>query len=236
MRRLPLALLLVAAAALPAAGALASRTDNPVLTADVGANDSFAISLVGPSGSPVRNLDPGTYTLLVHDRSSIHNFHLFGPGVDVATDVDAIGDRTFTITLQAGTYNFDCDAHVSVMKGSFTVGGSSTTTTTTTTPAPPPAPKPAPVKLLASVGPGARISLRSSDGTALSSLAPGAVTIVVTDRSAKDNFHLLGPGVSKKTGVAFKGTTTWKLALKAGAYVYRSDAHAKLHGGFALAG
>ena len=235
MRRLPLALLLVAAAALPAAGALASRTDNPVLTADVGANDSFAISLVGPSGSPVRNLDPGTYTLLVHDRSSIHNFHLFGPGVDVATDVDAIGDRTFTITLQAGTYNFDCDAHVSVMKGSFTVGGSSTTTTTTT-PAPPPAPKPALVKLLASVGPGARISLRSSDGTALSSLSPGAVTIVVTDRSAKDNFHLLGPGVSKKTGVAFKGTTTWKLALKAGAYVYRSDAHAKLHGGFSLAG
>ena len=228
MRRLPLALAALAAAALPAAGALASRTDNPVLTADVGANDSFAISLVGPSGSPVRNLDPGTYTLLVHDRSSIHNFHLFGPGVDVATDVDAIGDRTFTVTLQAGTYTFDCDAHVSVMKGSFTVGGSSTTPT--------PTPAPAVVKLLASVGPGARISLRSSDGTALSSLSPGAVTIVVTDRSAKDNFHLVGPGVSKKTGVAFTGTTTWKLALKAGAYVYRSDAHAKLHGGFSVAG
>jgi len=232
MRRLPLALAVLAAAALPAAGALASRTDNPVLTADVGANDSFAISLVGPSGSPVRNLDPGTYTLLVHDRSSIHNFHLFGPGVDVATDIDAIGDRTFTVTLQAGTYNFDCDAHVSVMKGSFTVGGSSTTPT----PAPAPTPKPTLVKLLASVGPGAKISLRSSNGTALSSLSPGAVTIVVTDRSAKDNFHLVGPGVSKKTGVAFTGTTTWKLALKAGAYVYRSDAHAKLHGGFSLAG
>src|SRR5262249_2481093 len=100
-------------------------------------------------GNPVTHLDPGTYTLLVHDHSAIHNFHLTGPGVDVKTDIVGTGDSTFTITLSDGLYRFVCDAHPTVMKGSFTVGTVST---------PPPAPKPA--KLTGSVGPGAPISLR----------------------------------------------------------------------------
>ena len=226
MRLLTLAVVLLLAA-LPAAGAGATRADNPVLTGDVGANDSFTISLTGPTGSPVRNLDPGTYTLLVHDHSSIHNFHLFGPGgVNVATDVDAIGDFTFTVTLVAGTYNFDCDAHAAEMKGSFTVG----------TVTPTPTPTPTPTTLRGSVGPGATIALRSSNGSPLSSLTAGAATIVVNDRSAKDNFHLVGPGVSKATGIAFKGKVTWKLTLKAGKYTFKSDKHAVLHGAFTVKG
>ena len=40
--------------------------------------------------------------------------------------------------------------------------------------------------------------------------------------------------MSKATGVAFKGTVTWKLKLKAGRYRFRSDKHAALHGAFAL--
>ena len=119
------------------------------------------------------------------------------------------------------------------MKGTFTVGAP---TTTPPAPTPTPTPKPAATKLLGSVGPGAKISLRSTDGSALSSLPTGAFTIVVSDRSAKDNFHLIGPGISKATGVAFKGTTTWKVSLKAGKYVFKSDKHAGLHDGFALSG
>jgi hypothetical protein len=228
--RLLLLAVVVLLVALPAAGAGATRADNPVLTGDVGAGDSFTISLTGPTGAPVRNLDPGTYTLLVHDRSSIHNFHLFGPGgVNVATDVDAIGDFTFTVTLVAGTYNFDCDAHAAEMKGSFTVGA--TTPPPTPTPTPTPTPKPKATKLLGSVGPGASIALGSS-GSPVSRLTAGAATIVVNDKSAKDNFHLVGPGVSKATGVAFKGKVTWKVTLKAGKYTFKSDKHPVLHGTF----
>jgi hypothetical protein len=122
-------------------GASTARADNPQLTGNVGLGDSFTISLAGPDGKPVQNLDPGTYTLLVHDHSAIHNFHLFGPGsVDVSTTIEAVGDQTFTVTLVPGTYTFTCDAHPS-MTGRFTVGAASTTTTTTGKPAPKPKPK-----------------------------------------------------------------------------------------------
>ena len=50
------------------------------------------------------HLATGTYTLLVHDHSAIHNFDLNGPGVSVATAIDKIGDSTFTITITDGTY------------------------------------------------------------------------------------------------------------------------------------
>jgi plastocyanin len=128
-----------------------ARADSPTLTGDVGNGDSFTISMHNADGSAVRNLDPGTYTLVVHDHSSIHNFHLFGPGgVDVSTSIGDTGDQTFTVTLVAGTYTFICDAHPT-MKGSFTVGGAAATTTTTSTSTTPkhkakPKPKPKPKK------------------------------------------------------------------------------------------
>jgi len=63
----------------------------------------------------------GKIKLVVADRSSIHNFHLTGPGVDVKTSVGETGTKTFTVTLKKGTYRFVCDPHASVMKGSFKV-------------------------------------------------------------------------------------------------------------------
>ena len=77
----------------------------------------FDISLDGTDG-----LTPGAYTLAVNDRSSAHNFHLTGPGVDVATGVGAEGEESFEIELQAGEYTFVCDPHASQMNGSSTVG------------------------------------------------------------------------------------------------------------------
>ena len=62
----------------------------------------------------------GKIKLVINDRSSVHNFHLKGPGVDVKTSVSAIGTKTFTITLKKGTYKFICDPHP-FMKGSFTI-------------------------------------------------------------------------------------------------------------------
>jgi plastocyanin len=131
-------LLVVAALALLASASTAGA-DNPALTAGVGAGDSFQISLAGPDGAAARNLAPGTYTLLVHDKSALHNFHLFGPGnVDVSTTVGGVGDQTFTVTLVPGRYLYVCDEHPTSMKGSFTVGAEPAATTTASTPKPKP--------------------------------------------------------------------------------------------------
>jgi plastocyanin len=78
----------------------------------------FDISLDGTDG-----LTAGSYTLVVNDQSSSHNFHLTGPGgVDVSTSVEETGEKSFDIKLQPGEYKFVCDPHASQMNGSFTVG------------------------------------------------------------------------------------------------------------------
>src|SRR5256714_318704 len=56
--------LFVVAAFLPAS---VTGADNPVLEGTVGTNDAFVISLVDASGAKVTHLDPGTYTIVVHD-------------------------------------------------------------------------------------------------------------------------------------------------------------------------
>ncbi len=207
------------AAALPAVLLLpaAGRADNPLLVGNVGTGDDFVISLAGSDGQRVTHLDPGTYTLLVHDHSSIHNFHLIGPGVDVATTVEGVGDSTFTITLTDGVYRFVCDPHSTVMKGEFAVGSAQLTL--------PP--------LAGSVGPGKRISLAAA-GKPVSQLDPGTYTVTVRDRSKTDDFRLVGPGVSRATGVKFRGTVVWKVTLQTGIYVFRSDKH-RLSGSFSVA-
>jgi plastocyanin len=222
--------ILVASAVVALLGAAGSaRADNPVLTGDVGASDAFVITLKDPSGAAISHVDAGTYTLVVHDHSSFHNFHLSGPGVDVSSTVDEIADHTFTITLVDGTYFFDCDPHSSQMKGSFTVGTATTTTTTTTTTPPPPVA--APKKLAAAIGPGATFSLKPASG-----LAAGKFSITVADRTATDGFRLAGPGVAKATGAKFKGTVTWTVTLKQGTYSFGSTRTAKKRRTFTVSG
>lgn len=97
--------LLVAAAPAGAATATYKGTVGP----------GFTISL---AKKPTK---PGKIRLVVADRSSAHNFHLTGPGVNVKTSVAATGTKTFTLTLKKGTYRFVCDPHASAMKGSFRI-------------------------------------------------------------------------------------------------------------------
>ena len=197
----------------------AARADNPLLEAFVGANDAYSIRLQDANGTRVTHLDAGTYTLKVHDLSTVHNFHLAGPGVDMATAVEEAQEATWAVTFTDGTYTYVCDAHSSIMRGTFTVGAVTT---------PPPA-----TRLTGTVGPGRKISLRYADGSKLTILAgTNTVMVAVNDRTRTDNFHLTGPGVNKKTGIAFRGRATWKLALQGGRYVYRSDAHKKVRGAF----
>jgi plastocyanin len=206
-------LTLLAALLLPSALA---RADNPRLVAVVGTNDAEVISLRDASGNVVTHLDPGTYDIAVGDRSEFHNFHLTGPGVDMATAVAQKQEVTWTVTFTDGRYTFVCDEHVSTMHGSFTVGIVLE-----------------PTKLSGSVGPRRTISLRDAQGK-LKTIEAGAVVLTVNDRTRVDNFHLTGPGVNRKTGVAFRGRVTWKLTLKAGLYTYRSDKHKSLRGRFTV--
>jgi hypothetical protein len=209
--------------ALAAAGG--ANAQSPTLNGVVG--PGFSIRLSDASGSPVKNLDPGTYTIRIQDNADIHNFHLTGPGVNMATDIEQTGTVTWTVTLTAGTYHFQCDPHESIMFGNFTVGGAAPPPTTTTAPKQ----KPAPVRLDGSVGPGKRISLTRA-GKKFAAMKAGPAVVVVSDRSAADNFRLIGPGVSRATTKAGRTTVTWRVTLKRGLYVFRSDATPALRGTF----
>src|ERR1051326_2754553 len=104
------------AAALLVPAAFAST---PTLNGTVG--PGFTITLT-KSGKKVTKLTHGTYVFKIADKSSIHNFHLTGPGsVNKKTSVGGTGTTTWKITLKKGTYKFICDPHASFMKGSFTV-------------------------------------------------------------------------------------------------------------------
>jgi plastocyanin len=192
---------------------------NPQLVATVGTNDALVITLRDASGNAVTNLNPGTYDIAVSDRSEEHNFHLSGPNVDQTTAVALKQEVTWTVTFTDGRYTFVCDAHPTTMRGSFTVGT-----------VPPP---PTPARLTGTVGPRKTISLRDAAGK-LTTMQAGPVVLIVNDRTRVDNFHLTGPSVNRKTGVAFRGRVTWRLTLNAGRYTYRSDKRKTLRGAFTV--
>ena len=212
MWRSGIAIVAVSLAVLPGS----ALGDNPTLDAIVGVGDGFNITLNDPSGTKVARILPGTYTIVVHDESKVHNFHLASntdPTVDFRTDLEFVGTQTFTVTFKNHTvYAYACEPHWQVMNGSFLV------TDTPVAPPPPPPPPPRPVKTLrASVSAGGAVHLSPS------SVRSGRVHIVVTDRSRTANFHLTGKGVNKRTGVRFTGTARWNLRLSRGTYRYRSD-------------
>jgi len=181
-----------------------------VLDAIVGTNDGFDITLNGTDGKKVAVLVPGTYTIVVHDRSAMHNFHLASNTdrtVDFRTELEFVGDMSFTVTFKDNTrYAYACEPHWQTMNGAFWVSST-----------PPPTTKPALRTVSASI---------RADGSAhlgASSLAAGSYRLVVTDSSRQHNFHLVGPGVNRRTGIASTGIARWDLTLRAGAYRYGSD-------------
>lgn len=198
--------LAVAPAALPAAAGQLRGTSGP----------GFTIALEDATGAAVTRIEPGTYELVVRDLSIDHNFHLYGPGVDEATSVDAEETVTWNVTLREGRYTYLCDLHPTRMRKELVVGNPPPV------PDPTPTPKPKP-KLLATVGPKATISLRNAAGVLLRSVKAGTYSVVVRDRSTAHNFHLVGKGVNRKSGVATVATTTWTVKLQAGVLRFYSD-------------
>jgi hypothetical protein len=81
------------------------------------------ITLKRADGTNVTHLSPGTKTFVIRDRSSRHNFHSKGPGVNRETGVAFVGRRKWGgLSLTNGTYTFLCDVHPGTMTRTFTVG------------------------------------------------------------------------------------------------------------------
>jgi hypothetical protein len=104
------------------ASAFAQTGAHPTLIGIVGKNDAYKITLT-MNGKLVKTLKTGTYTVAIHDDSSIHNYELDGPHGKswTFTAVPFVGMKTVTLKLVPGEYKAYCASHESVMFQHFTV-------------------------------------------------------------------------------------------------------------------
>jgi plastocyanin len=88
------------------------------------------IGTVGPGytitltkgGKKVKTLKAGSYTLVVHDKGSIHNFVMEGNHWEKTfTSVSFTGTKTALVKLKKGKYKYYCRPHESMMFGFVTV-------------------------------------------------------------------------------------------------------------------
>ncbi len=105
--------------ALVIAGTASAAAAPKAVQGSVGPGFSIGLEL---GGRKVTGLKHGTYRFVIDDRSSIHDFHLTGPGLNrTITTVDFTGTKTIVLTLRKGVYRYFCDPHSDVMHGSFRV-------------------------------------------------------------------------------------------------------------------
>jgi plastocyanin len=213
MGRAFLVLSFLVVAALPAA---AGSADMPRLVGTVG--PGFTIDLVDADGRHVEELAAGRYELLIHDLSDIHNFVLGEKATGhrpAQTEIEFIGDKTFTVDLKPGLWVYACTPHFATMNGHFTV-----VPEVSETPTAPPA--------AANAASQAARSLRATllgarPGLSAKTVPHGRYAIRVSDRSRSRGFRLAGPGVRRQTAKAFVGTTTWRVTLRKGVYRFGTD-------------
>ncbi len=101
-----------------------AQAQNPVLIAKVGLHSSYTISLRTPNGKLVRSIPAGTYSIVVHDYSKFHNFALGSQTANkrlFTGGVRWVGTKTYTVTLDPGTYAYACSVHFRTMNGTFVV-------------------------------------------------------------------------------------------------------------------
>jgi len=82
---------------------------------------NFVITLKTSNGKAVKSMKKGTYTVVVRDRSRIHNAHVVAPRFNRKTDpLTYTGTQTWKVSLgKVGTLRFLCDPHaLTGMKGS----------------------------------------------------------------------------------------------------------------------
>jgi plastocyanin len=112
----------LAATLIAVSSALSAPHAVPAVNGTVG--PGFTITLKS-SGKQVKSLKAGSYSFVVADKASIHNFVLEkkkgGTFEKELTSVPFTGTKTVKIKLTPGEYEFYCRPHESVMKGEFTV-------------------------------------------------------------------------------------------------------------------
>jgi hypothetical protein len=114
MRLTRLLLPVLAFAALAAPSPAAAGT----LIGEVGPGQS--IILKTRAGVRVQSVRAGsTWTIIVRDHSTEHDFKLTGPGFSRMTTLAFVGTRTWTVTFAAGTWRYVCTAHPDMMRGSL---------------------------------------------------------------------------------------------------------------------
>jgi hypothetical protein len=115
--------LVAAVAAAFVAAASAAGMSHAKLIGVVGKNDAYKITLKNANGKVVKTIKHGTYTLVIHDDSSLHNYELDGPHGKswTFTGVPFEGKKTFTLKLVKGKYKAYCSVHESQMFQHFTV-------------------------------------------------------------------------------------------------------------------
>ena len=101
----------------------AGAASSPKLVGVVGKNGAFKITLKDSKGKLVKTLKAGTYTFVIHDDGSIHNYEMDGPHGKswTFTSVSFTGTKTKTLKLVPGKYKAYCSAHESMMFHHFTV-------------------------------------------------------------------------------------------------------------------
>ena len=117
MKRIALAVVAVALGVLVSAPAQAAA---PRLVGTVG--PGYTIKLTR-GGKKVTKLKAGTYTFVIADKASIHDFMLQwqSSGAKQLTSVSFVGTKKVTMTLKKGRWKYYCAPHESSMFGFFTV-------------------------------------------------------------------------------------------------------------------
>jgi hypothetical protein len=120
-----LALAILAAAALTAAGGALSHTSSvPTLKGVVG--PGYTIHLT-KGGKKFTSLRTGTYKFVISDRSNFHNFTVerekpSKPKIEMhITGTGFMGTKTVKMTLKPGSWSFYCSNHEAQMHGDFKV-------------------------------------------------------------------------------------------------------------------
>jgi plastocyanin len=120
LRRLLFPLAVGISLAVAAAGIAGTNTTRSTgLVGEVGPGFSIEVTR---NGKDLKTIKAGTYKIKVEDKSSSHNFHLIGKGLNKLTTVAFMGDKTWTVTFKPGKVTYQCDPHhLSGMKGTFRV-------------------------------------------------------------------------------------------------------------------
>lgn len=114
----------VAVAATVAAAALGQGKNSTVTNLKGTVGPGYSISLT-EAGKKVKTLKPGTYSITVSDKSSMHNFTLekeTKPNIEKhITATGFKGTKTITVKLVKGHWKYYCSVHEPQMYGWFWV-------------------------------------------------------------------------------------------------------------------